>query len=127
MDNGKTFEFIKGMVIGGALGAIAGMLFAPKSGSETRQDISKMSDEFLGKAQDEYEVALKKSKKAYESAVDKMKELETLAKEKYDEMEGKVEELKVKGKETVEQSKSRLKKAIDAGVDAFKTEKENAG
>jgi len=36
----------------------------------------------------------------------------------------KVEELKERGKETFQDGKSRLKRAIDAGVEAFKEEKE---
>ena len=34
------------------------------------------------------------------------------------------QEIKERGKETLEDGKSRLKRAIDAGVDAFKEEKE---
>jgi hypothetical protein len=41
-------------------------------------------------------------------------------------MEGKVEELADRGKETIIETKGRLKKAIDAGVEAFKEEKEKA-
>jgi hypothetical protein len=37
-------------------------------------------------------------------------------------MEGKVEELAERGKETIYDTKGRLKKSIDAGVEAFKEE-----
>jgi len=69
-------------------------------------------------------VALEKSKKAYDSAVSRLKQMESSAKEKVEEMEVKVGELAEKGKDTIQDTKSRLKKAVDAGVEAFKEEKE---
>jgi uncharacterized protein YjbJ (UPF0337 family) len=41
-------------------------------------------------------------------------------------MEGKVEELTGRGKETIHDTTSRLKKAVEAGVEAFKEEKGKA-
>ena len=37
-------KFIAGFVVGGAIGAIAGILLAPKSGAETRDDIANTKD-----------------------------------------------------------------------------------
>lgn len=34
------FAFIAGLVVGGAIGAIAGLLFAPESGQETRKKVA---------------------------------------------------------------------------------------
>ncbi|HFE63684.1 hypothetical protein B1H10_06265 [candidate division KSB1 bacterium 4484_188] len=125
MENGRTTEFLKGLLIGGIVGSVVALLYAPKSGKETREDISKKTDELLVKAKDEYEARLEQSKKAYESAIQRLKELEGVARKKVEEVEEKVEELSEKGKETVAESKGRLKKAIDAGVGAFKEEKES--
>jgi gas vesicle protein len=119
-DNGN---FIKGLFVGGLVGAAFAILYAPKSGKETREEISKKADELAGKAREEYEAALEKSKKSYQSALERLKELETVAKKKVDEVEEQVQEITTKGKATVEESRSRLKKAIDAGVDAYKDEK----
>lgn len=117
-------DFVKGMLLGGLVGAAFGILFAPKSGKETREDIAEMADELLARARDEYEVALEKSRKTYESAVKRLKELELSAREKAGDVGEVVDELTEKGKEGLEEGKGRLKKAFEAGVAAFKDEKE---
>ncbi len=43
-------KFIAGFVVGGAIGAIAGILLAPKSGEETRQQLSKTAKDMIQKA-----------------------------------------------------------------------------
>ncbi|MCB0301708.1 MAG: YtxH domain-containing protein, partial [Calditrichaeota bacterium] len=37
MSDSRALEFIKGLLIGGAVGAVAALLYAPKSGRETRE------------------------------------------------------------------------------------------
>jgi gas vesicle protein len=123
MSNGGSGDFLKGMLIGGMVGAVVALLYAPKSGKETREEIGKKADELAGKAKEEYDLALEKSKKTFQGAMDRLKELEGIAKKKVEEVEDQVQELAEKSKETVETSKSRLKKAIDAGVVTFKEEK----
>ena len=120
----RDWDLVKGVVIGGLIGAAIGVLFAPKSGKETRQDIADKADELLVKAKAEYEKAAEKSKTAYEAAVKRLKEAEGVAKEKVEELEGKVSELAHQGAETLSESKSRLKKAIDAGREAYREEKD---
>ncbi len=44
--------FFSGMVIGGIVGFVAGMVFAPKSGDETRTLFSERGQEFRDKADD---------------------------------------------------------------------------
>lgn len=65
-------NFVKGLLIGGLVGAIIGILYAPKSGKETRDDLCKKTGELMEKAKEEYEVALDKSKKAYDAAVSRL-------------------------------------------------------
>lgn len=48
-----TGSFFSGLLIGGAIGAIAGILFAPKAGKEFRGDILSDSDEIINKAKSE--------------------------------------------------------------------------
>ena len=119
-------DFIKGFLVGGLIGAVLGILYAPRSGKETREDIARKAEDLMTKAMEEYEVTLEKSKKAYDAAVNRLKHFESSTRDKVVEMEGKVEELAERGKETIYDTKSRLKKAIDAGVGAFKEEKEKA-
>lgn len=121
----KTSDFLKGVLVGGLIGAAVGILFAPKSGKETREDIARKTEEIIKKAKDEYELALEKSKMAYETAIRKAKEIQMMAREKVENVEETVSDLTEKGKETLLDNKTRLKKAIDAGIEAFKEEKGN--
>lgn len=41
------FAFIAGLVVGGAVGAIAGLLFAPETGEDTRKKVSEKSKEWV--------------------------------------------------------------------------------
>jgi gas vesicle protein len=54
---------IKGLVVGGLIGALLGILYAPKSGKETREDLSKSADEMFTKAKEQYEAACVKYQK----------------------------------------------------------------
>ncbi|MGA2780994.1 MAG: YtxH domain-containing protein [Smithella sp.] len=118
----KNNDLLKGLFIGGLIGVVLGILYAPKSGKETREDIARKADELLGKAKEEYEKAVEKSKTAYETAVKHLKGLEISAKEKVEEVEGKVSEFTNLGAEAISGNKNRLKKAIDAGVEAYREE-----
>jgi gas vesicle protein len=120
----RGVDFVKGLFIGGLIGAVLGILYAPKSGKETREDIARKTEDLMARAREEYELALDKSKRAYDVAVKRLKDVEVSAKEKVEEMENKVEALAERGKETLLDGKGRLKRAIDAGVEAFKEEKE---
>jgi len=114
----ENCDFIGGLVVGGLIGAVIGILYAPKSGKETREEIGQKADELLSKAKEEYGHAVEKSREAYEATVERLKELEETAKEKVEE----VGELADRGKETLQDGKNRLKKAIEAGVGAFREE-----
>jgi gas vesicle protein len=119
----RNGDLFKGLLIGGLIGVVVGILFAPKSGKETREDIARTTEELLLRAKDEYERAVEKSKTAYEAALKRLKDLELSAKEKVQEVEGKVTEFAHQSAEAIQDNKNRLKKAIDAGVDAYREEK----
>ncbi len=88
-------NLLKGMVIGGLIGAGVGVIFAPKSGKETR-------DQILNTAQD----VLEKAKTQYAEVV------------------GKIDELKTHNKEMLVDKKDRLKNAIAAGMEAYQQVKQ---
>ncbi|MCZ2102562.1 MAG: YtxH domain-containing protein [Chitinophagales bacterium] len=81
------FKLLKGLVIGGAIGAALGMLFAPRSGKETREklmgeaerlkaEIEKYAEDFSEKAQEakrELEQKLAEVKSKIEEAADNIK------------------------------------------------------
>jgi gas vesicle protein len=112
--------FVKGILLGGVIGAVIGILYAPKSGQGTRRDINRKAEDLLLKAKREYEDTLQKSSKAYGSAVKQLKHLESSTKERVGELEKKVDELTDLGKEALKDTKGRLTKAVDAAAHSFK-------
>jgi gas vesicle protein len=120
----RTTDFLAGLLIGGIIGAAVGILYAPKSGKETREELGRKTDEWMAKAREEYETAVERSKKIYDATVSRLKAIEDAAKEKAGSVEGKVSELAAQGKASLQDGTGRLKRAIDAGVEAFKEEKE---
>jgi gas vesicle protein len=83
-------NLVKGLVVGGVVGVAMGVLFAPKSGCETRDDLAKSTKKLYGQAKERYEQALLDA----ESLVDR-------------------------GKAEYAGNKQRLNKAIHAGVEAY--------
>ena len=47
-------DFFKGLIVGATAGAVAGILLAPKSGVETREDLKKLAKDVGDKATDIY-------------------------------------------------------------------------
>jgi gas vesicle protein len=87
-------DCIKGLLVGGLIGAALGILYAPRSGKETREGLRNSTEELLEKAKCQYEEAYKK-----------------------------IEKLADREKELYIGKKERLKKAFEAGVEALKREK----
>jgi gas vesicle protein len=51
-NDAKYYHFFKALLIGGALGGLAGLLFAPKSGKELRGDIRETREKAFGEAKE---------------------------------------------------------------------------
>jgi gas vesicle protein len=68
-------HFFKGLLIGGVLGALAGLLFAPKSGKELRSDIKEKGTEVLKDAKEMYADAGTKAKEIIEEGKHQAQEL----------------------------------------------------
>jgi gas vesicle protein len=118
----KNNDWLRGLFVGGLIGLALGVLLAPKSGKETRDDITRKANELLDKAKEEYEKAAEKGKAAYDSTLHYLNDLNTVAKEKVEEVEQKAGDLAKQGIETIQDNKNRLKKAIDAGLEAYREE-----
>jgi gas vesicle protein len=72
---GTKVNFFKGLLIGGALGALAGVLFAPKSGKELRSDIKKKGNKIIKDGQEIYADASTKAKEIFGEVKHQAKEL----------------------------------------------------
>ncbi len=80
-------KFLAGVAIGGAIGAIAGILLAPKSGEETRQmladsakDMARRADETAKQIQSKADDALSELQKKGDEIKDKLQDF--IAKQK---------------------------------------------
>ena len=75
-------RFLAGFVVGGAIGAVAGILLAPKSGEETRkllsdsaQDIARRADETAKQIQSKADDAVSDLQKKGEEIKEKLQDL----------------------------------------------------
>jgi gas vesicle protein len=50
-------DLLVGFIVGGLIGITLGILFAPKSGKETREDIARKAKEGYGKVSEKYQEA----------------------------------------------------------------------
>jgi hypothetical protein len=68
--NGKNGYFVKGLIFGCVGGALAGLLFAPKSGKKLRADIKEKGSDALKDTKEFYFDAQKKAKSVFDDTVD---------------------------------------------------------
>lgn len=126
------------LLIGGGIGAIVALLFAPKSGEELRGDIADATRKGIEKGKETaaqlqerageyYEVTRERAGELYGAAQDKAGELYHTAQNKANEIyhtaQDKAGELTDKAKATVAQTSSPITAAIDAGKQAYYEEK----
>lgn len=105
MDRIDEGKILGAFLIGGILGAGLAFLFAPKSGKETREDISK----FARKVKDD-------TKEKAEDVVESIEEL-------VDKINDKVSDAVSKGKELGEDTKKNILKTIENGLKAIEKQK----
>ena len=81
-----------GLLIGGALGALAGIFFAPKSGKELRSDIKEKGSEVLKDIKEIYADAGTKAKEIIGEVKHQAKDLKKEAEDTGEKIAGKVQE-----------------------------------
>ena len=126
-NNGNGGEFFKGLIFGGIVGAVAALLYAPKTGREMRDEIRHRSLDLRDDVDAKLELAQRRAEKLMQQTeaelADLRKDAEAALKELRDSAEAKVSG----GKAAIDKGKDRIKEAIDAGVSAFKEEKAAKG
>jgi gas vesicle protein len=88
--NNGILSAVSAFLVGGLIGAVAGLLLAPKSGKETRQQIAGLAGEVKDKAGDYYEHVKTSVSNALQH-----------------------------GKGAVLEKKDRITHAVQAGIDAY--------
>ena len=135
-DNGVGKGLLVGFLTGAVVGSVIALLYAPKSGEELRKDIKEKTDEFIGDAEEYLDKAKTRANELINDGKRKSESLVADAKVKVDgllnEAEKILTEAKSKTNEYVETGKSlldsetgKIKNAIKAGVDTYKSEKES--
>jgi gas vesicle protein len=107
-------HFFMGFLIGGALGVLAGILFAPKSGKELRSAITEKGNEALKDGKEIYADASTRVKEIIEEAKHQAKELKQEADRHLSEARQKAKEIfahsEKKETETSEEGKGHIRK-----------------
>lgn len=108
-DNSLSF-FVVGFLAGCLSSAIVAILYAPKSGEETRQVIREKSDEWISSANRSVDQVYKQAEVATNSAVERFNEFAAQTKEQTD-------AITQRGKEFFTSARGIFKNAAEQGED----------
>lgn len=104
------------LIVGGGIGAILALLFAPKSGQELREDIADATRKGIEKSKETAAQLQEKAGEYYEVSREKASEL-------YQTAADKAGELTEKARSAAASTANPFSAAIDAGKDAYTAEK----
>ncbi|MFN2491815.1 MAG: YtxH domain-containing protein [Pyrinomonadaceae bacterium] len=104
------------LLIGGGIGAVIALLFAPKSGQELRGDLADATRKGIDKSREAAQQLGDKAGEYYEATRGRASELYTQA-------AGKVGDVAQSARETASRQTSTVAAAIDAGKKAYQEEK----
>jgi gas vesicle protein len=121
--NGLAKGLFIGFLAGSVVGAIAALLYAPKSGKELRSDIKKKAGDFAEDAQEYVRNARQRTVELINQGKDRSDALVSDAKEQAESLLGDAEKMLSGIRERAGGEGGRVKSAFRAGVDAYKNEK----
>ena len=126
-EESSTATKISYLIIGGGIGAVLALLFAPKSGTELREDIADATRKGLDKTKETAALVGERAGEYYEVSRERAGELYLTAQEKAADLaekaRGRAGELTGKAKEAVTQTANPFSAAIEAGKQAYTEEK----
>jgi gas vesicle protein len=115
------------LLIGGGIGAVLALLFAPKSGQELRGDIAEATRKGIDKSREAAQQLGERAGEYYESTRERAGELYTQAASKatdiYSQASDKVGEVAKTAREAAARQTNTVAAAIDAGKKAYQEEK----
>ena len=115
------------LLVGGGIGAVLALLFAPKSGQELRGDIADVTRKGVEKSKETASLVGERAGEYYEVTRDKAGELYSTAQDKVNEVyvsaQDKAGSIAEKAKGAVSGASNPFTAAIEAGKDAYTEEK----
>ena len=117
-DNSGSGDFFAGFLVGALAGAAAALLFAPRSGEETRTIIRDKSIELKDRADELSAEARKRAEEMQVQARDRAQELQSQAKDR-------AQELQSQAKGRAQDIQTRVKQAVEQGKQAATERKED--
>lgn len=102
---GRFLSFI----LGGIIGAAIGVLYAPKAGKETREELWDWADNYLEQGRENYEAQRERVLKAVDSSREAVYQ-------KSEELKTKVEEAKERLKEQVDQATESAREKVNEAM-----------
>ena len=115
------------LLIGGGIGAVIALLFAPKSGQELRGDIADATRKGIDKSREAAQQLGDRAGEYYEATRDRASEFYSQASERasaaYSQAAERVGEVAQTARETASRKTSTVAAAIDAGKKAYNEEK----
>ena len=111
------------LIIGGGIGAILALLFAPKSGEELRGDIADVTRKGLEISKETAAQLQEKAGEYYEVTREKAGEYYQAASDKAGELKNKAGELAGRAKSAASSTATPFTAAIEAGKEAYTEEK----
>lgn len=104
---------LSSFVWGGLMGLAVGVLYAPKSGKETRNDLKKRADEYLEQGMEEYEAQKDRVLEAVEmgrqAAVDTSEDLKGKIQETRDKLKAQVDAAAESAKEKINTAAGKVR------------------
>jgi len=104
--------FLAGLGIGAAIGAAIGVLYAPKAGKETREDL-------LNSAREAKEKAAEYVEQGRQKAADLVEEGRRQARESIDKGRTQWTQYVEKGKNLINEQQAKVEAAVEAGKEAY--------
>jgi gas vesicle protein len=126
-DNDNISTRLTYLLIGGGIGAVIALLFAPKSGQELRGDLADATRKGIDKSRETAQQIGERAGEYYESTRERAGELysqaATKASDVYSQASEKVSEVAQTARATAARQTSTVAAALDAGKKAYQEEK----
>ena len=126
-DNDSVSNKLTYLLIGGGIGAVIALLFAPKSGQELRGDIADATRKGIDKSREAAQQFGERAGEYYEAGRERAGELYSQARERaadvYSQASERVGEVAQTARDTATRKASTVAAAIDAGKKAYQEEK----